>query len=92
MDKQANIIVTGLVQGVNFRYDTKRKAEQLNITGYIKNLPTGNQVEIVAKGDKEAISELIEWCKSGTVYSRIENVESVWKDSSGEYNEFKIEY
>ena len=92
MLKQAKITVTGLVQGVNFRYDAAKQADKLGLKGYAKNLETGNQVEIVIQDDEEGVSDFIKWCKSGTVYSRIENVEVLWEKPKKEYKDFEILY
>ena len=48
MDAHVQIIVHGMVQGVGFRYFVFREAQQLNLRGYVKNVPTG-EVEITAE-------------------------------------------
>lgn len=53
------IIVSGLVQGVGFRYTSKMLADQLNITGSVKNLETG-EVEIIAYAKKDILDQLIQ--------------------------------
>lgn len=58
------IIVEGHVQGVGFRFFTYKKALQLALTGYVRNLPNG-QVEIVAIGTPSQLDELMEWLKQG---------------------------
>lgn len=67
------IIVSGLVQGVSFRYFTYKNAIRLGITGYARNLPTG-QVEIIAGGDKGMIDELIEAVRVGPSYASVSDV------------------
>ena len=62
--KCVHLIVSGRVQGVNFRYYTKKKTLELGLKGYAKNLENGN-VEIVAEGDEEKIKELIDFIKKG---------------------------
>ena len=90
--KRAEIIVTGHVQGVNFRYDIKKKADELNLSGQVKNLETVNQVEIIAEGEEEDIEKIISWCKSGNIYTKIENVDAEWQKPEGKFNEFEIIY
>ncbi|MCK5128011.1 MAG: acylphosphatase [candidate division Zixibacteria bacterium] len=68
------IIVSGLVQGVSFRYFTYKTAINLGITGYARNLPTG-QVEIIACGDKGMIDELVEAVRIGPSYSSVSDVQ-----------------
>lgn len=65
--------IKGIVQGVSFRFNTKRKAEELNLKGYVKNLPD-NSVEAVFEGEKAMIEKIIEFCKKGPVGSRILDV------------------
>ncbi|WP_203641340.1 acylphosphatase [Levilactobacillus andaensis] len=59
------ILVTGQVQGVGFRWSTTRLAQQLNITGTVKNLTSG-QVAIVASGDSEQLDTFIAQLRQGT--------------------------
>ncbi|MBS1622019.1 MAG: acylphosphatase [Bacteroidetes bacterium] len=59
-----SIIVFGKVQGVYFRQSTKEIAQQLNITGEVKNLRDGT-VEIIATGTAEQLDQLARWCKQG---------------------------
>ena len=69
-----SIRVTGLVQGVFFRDRTKAKAEELGVTGWVKNTEDG-AVEIHAEGAEESLKMLEEWCKTGPPKARIEAVE-----------------
>lgn len=56
--------VSGVVQGVGFRYCTKLKAQQLDLCGYVCNLDDG-RVEAVAEGEVNAVEQLIAWLKAG---------------------------
>jgi acylphosphatase len=67
------IVVSGLVQGVGYRYYIYRHAVALGLTGYVANLPTG-QVEIVASGDKGLIDELVTAARVGPSYASISDV------------------
>jgi acylphosphatase len=56
--KQARrYFVSGIVQGVGFRYFAQRAAERLHVSGYAKNLPDG-RVEIYATGTAEHLTKL----------------------------------
>jgi len=70
-----SIHITGSVQGVFFRVHTKEKAEELGITGWVKNAPDGF-VEIHAEGTAKALKELEAWCQHGPSTSRVDCVES----------------
>ena len=55
---ELHVIFNGEVQGVGFRATAKRLADQLQLTGYVKNLPDGS-VELVAQGKKEMLEQLL---------------------------------
>lgn len=67
-------IVKGLVQGVFYRQGTKDKANELGITGWVRNLPNGN-VECLICGDEDAIEEMCEWLQEGPSAARVRGVE-----------------
>ena len=64
MVRKASIRVTGVVQGVYYRYYTKEVADELGLTGTVKNMPDGS-VSIVCEGREEDVRRLIEWCRHG---------------------------
>jgi acylphosphatase len=59
-----HLIIKGKVQGVFYRVSAKEKADELNITGSVKNTEEGN-VEITASGSQEQIQIFISWCRKG---------------------------
>ena len=67
------ITVKGKVQGVNFRAAARKKAEELAITGHVKNLADGD-VEITATGTEVALHALMDWCKIGPPLATVEDV------------------
>jgi acylphosphatase len=69
-------IVTGLVQGVGFRYFTVRRAGPLGVAGWVTNLPDG-RVEVVARGEEGAIAALGEALAGGPRGARVDSVEKV---------------
>ncbi len=66
--------ITGRVQGVFFRSSTKKKAEGLNVAGWVRNVEDGS-VEVFAEGAEVDLQELIKWCRKGPEGARVENVE-----------------
>jgi len=68
-----NIKVTGRVQGVWFRDSTRRKAIELEISGFVRNEPDGS-VFIEAEGNPESLNKLIAWCREGPPNARVEEV------------------
>lgn len=67
-------IVIGKVQGVYFRKVTQQKALECDVTGWVKNLSDGT-VELVACGEKDRVSEFIDWLWKGSPRSEVVNVE-----------------
>jgi acylphosphatase len=73
--RQAVILtIYGRVQGVGFRYFAKQKADLLNISGFVKNLPDGS-VYVEAEGKQETLQLFITACKQGPSHAWVENVE-----------------
>lgn len=91
MRKRLYIKVYGIVQGVGFRASTLREARRLELTGYVKNLPTG-EVEIVAEGDEEKLKKLLEWAKKGPPGAVVEKVEWKEEEFTGLFKSFEIKY
>lgn len=87
--KTVRIIVSGLVQGVGFRYYIYRQAHSLGLTGYARNLPTG-QVEIVASGEKGLIDELVKAARVGPSYASVSDVELEEIELSETFKDFGI--
>lgn len=67
------ILVTGLVQGVFFRAQTKDKADELGLKGWVRNNHDGS-VEIVAEGPDDRLKALEEWCWKGPPKATVTNV------------------
>ena len=80
--KRVHVFITGVVQGVFFRVYTKKKAEELEMWGWVKNLVDG-RVEAVFEGPDKKIKEMISWCWEGSPMSRVKNVEVVWEKLEG---------
>lgn len=59
-----HLLIKGKVQGVFFRASARETAEQLNLTGWIRNTSDG-AVESVVSGDKDAVAQYIAWCRQG---------------------------
>lgn len=74
--KESRIIikVSGLVQGVFFRYTTRKVARKLNLSGYVKNMPDGS-VFIEAEGPEDKLNELLKFSKVGPKSARVDRVE-----------------
>ena len=87
----AHVYVYGTVQGVFFRYNTKRLADQLGVSGWVRNLPDG-RVEAYFEGEEDAVRRMVEWCHVGPPLARVERVEVEWGEYTGRYMGFTIRY
>ncbi len=87
---QARARFYGRVQGVFFRANTERKAKEMGINGYVKNMPDGS-VEVVFEGDEKKIKEIIDWCSTKMRAARVTNVGIEYENTKG-FNDFEIRY
>lgn len=62
--KQVYIVITGRVQGVGFRYFALDKAQEYQITGWVRNTYDG-KVEMEACGEANSLDTFIDWMKMG---------------------------
>ncbi|MFK7810708.1 MAG: acylphosphatase [Saprospiraceae bacterium] len=80
--KCRRIEVYGKVQGVWYRASTKRKAEELGLSGTVENKTDGS-VYIEVSGSEDQINSLIDWCKEGPELAEVRrvNIESIEQKS-----------
>jgi acylphosphatase len=88
--KHVEITITGQVQGVFFRQSAKDVADDLGLTGFVKNEPDGS-VKIVAEGTEDSLQKLADWARVGTENARIENVDVSWQEYTGTFQGFQIQ-
>ena len=91
MKSRVHVVISGRVQGVWFRASTRDKAEQLDITGWVKNTFDGN-VEAVFEGEENLVKEMLDWCHRGPPLARVENVEITKQSPSNGFDGFSIRY
>ena len=68
-----HLVISGRVQGVGFRYWLRRKAEEKNIFGWVKNKIEGD-VEALIIGNEKEINDLIKLCEKGPLSSNVDRV------------------
>ena len=90
-DIRVHLIISGRVQGVFFRHNTMKKAVELGLKGWVKNLPDGN-VETVFEGIPKKVHEMIRWCHMGPPFADVKNVEEVWEEPTDEFSSFDLRY
>jgi acylphosphatase len=83
------IIVSGRVQGVGFRWFTEREAVKRNIRGYVRNLEDG-RVAILAQGDLSALEEFCECIRRGPSASRVDRVETRTIEVESAVSSFRV--
>jgi acylphosphatase len=89
MEARAHIIVSGMVQGVGYRYFVERQARSLGLGGWVRNLPN-REVEIQAQGDRSRIEILIQSLWTGNPYATVNNVQVNWLKVEGGLHDFEI--
>ncbi|BAI80118.1 acylphosphatase [Deferribacter desulfuricans SSM1] len=89
--KRLHAIVSGRVQGVGFRAFVYDKALNLNLKGYVKNLPDGT-VEVDAEGDEKSLIELLSHLRVGPSLSNVTNIDFEITDKLVNYSDFRIRY
>ena len=86
------VVVYGHVQGVFFRAFASRQAGELSLAGYVRNLPSGEAVEVQAEGERKQLEKLIDYLKLGPPKARVEKVVTNWSKYTGSYSGFSIRY
>ncbi len=82
-------VVHGMVQGVSFRYYTRREANRLGLRGYVRNRSDGT-VEVVAEGPRRAVEALYSWLQSGPPMAEVREVEASWGPPAGGWVSFEV--
>lgn len=87
--KEIQCIITGRVQMVMFRDFARRKARSLGLVGTAWNLDSGS-VEVIAQGSNEKLEKFIEKLREGSLLSRVNKVEVVWREPKANFKDFHI--
>ncbi len=83
--------VHGRVHGVFYRAFVETRAEELKLTGYVRNRPDGT-VEVRAEGERQNLEKLAESLKTGPPAARVEEVVAAWAEYTGNYSRFSARY
>ena len=68
------VVVHGRVQGVYFRGSTQERAREVGVNGWVRNRPDGT-VEAVFEGSAEQVTKMLDYCREGPSWARVERVE-----------------
>ncbi len=88
---RAHAIISGRVQGVFFRMETKRAADGFGVFGWVRNRRDGT-VEALFEGDQDRVDAVLEGCIEGPAHGRVSDVKLDWEDYTGEFSGFDITY
>jgi acylphosphatase len=89
MKVRAHVVISGLVQGVFFRAETRREADKQKVTGWIRNRLDG-RVEAVLEGDEAAVKAVIAFCQHGPPQAYVTKLTVTWETYRGTFIDFKI--
>ena len=82
--------ISGIVQGVGFRFFTHRIAARHQVLGYVQNLKDG-RVETYVEGNAKAVEDFKNDLIAGPTYSKVEEIEEIVLEPNGLYSSFRIE-
>jgi len=85
MNVTRHLQISGRVQGVGFRFYAQRKAQELGVTGWVRNRRDGS-VEVMAQGAPEAVEAMIAWARRGPASAAVSEVRIA--EGNGEYTDF----
>jgi acylphosphatase len=88
--KRIEVIYTGTVQGVGFRFTAERLAADYGVKGYVKNLGSG-KVELVAEAEEKTLKRFLQ-AISEDMGNVIDNYSADWFPPTGEFARFKIRF
>jgi acylphosphatase len=91
MKIRAHVFVSGRVQGVFFRSETRYEAKRRKVDGWVRNTSDG-RVEAVFEGEKEDVKKVIDFCRRGPSGARVMKIDVRWEDYIAEFKDFKVRY
>jgi len=88
---RAHVLVSGKVQGVYFRQNTKQVATRHKVVGWVRNM-SDERVEAIFEGDETTVNKVIEWCHIGPPKASVQDVNVKFEKYTGEFADFNINY
>ncbi len=85
------IFVFGIVQGVFFRYTTRKVARGLELTGFVINMPDGS-VKIIAEGPEDNLNELLDFAKKGPKLAKVDSVSHEFLPPTHQFSDFDYDF
>lgn len=87
---RAEVLFSGRVQGVGFRYTARNVARSFDVTGFVKNLPDG-RVQLVAEGTAEVVDRFVA-AVAEAMSGNIRETQSQQSAATGEFSAFDIAF
>ena len=84
-----HLLIRGRVQGVSFRFFAQDAAEELGISGWVRNLPDGS-VEAYGEGKREDLDVWIKRLRDGPPLARVDVIQPTWQTPQGSSQTFSI--
>ncbi len=89
MKRCVHIVILGNVQGVFYRINAERKAEELDLTGWVRNMIDGG-VEILAEGEEINLKKIVNWCRNGSDNAIVSEIKVKWCEYEEKFDKFRI--
>lgn len=87
--ERLHALIEGHVQGVGYRYFAMERAQRLRLTGWVRNLATG-EVEVEAEGSTSDLELFLEELKRGPAGSSVRQVKEEWNPATAEDYTFRV--
>ena len=91
MKKRYHLRISGRVQGVFFRANTRKQARSLGLTGWVRNLPD-DRVETVFEGEQKEAEAMLAWFRTGTPPARVDHLDVAEESAADGFTGFDIVY
>jgi len=82
-------VIYGKVQGVQYRVYAQDSAVELDLVGYVKNMPDGTVV-VLAQGMPDVLKEFVEYLHEGSLSSKVDSVSVDWQTPKRTFTEFSV--
>jgi acylphosphatase len=86
---RAHLHISGIVQGVGYRWSCHREAGSRGLRGWVRNLEDG-RVEAVVQGPKEEVEAMIRWCYRGPSGAQVSNIDVAYEEAKDDLQAFGI--
>ena len=88
-EKRLHVFVEGHVQGVGFRYFVLETAQNLQVSGWVRNTYR-DEVELIAEGSQPQLERLLQLVQRGPSMSYVSNTRVSWEEPTGDFPRFQV--